>query len=136
MIKLDKFTDTTDIVITHPVTGTELEHEDGRKLTVTVFSTESIEYADAINRSADRMANVNLKKLNASEKREFTIKLLADCIVSFNNFDEVDLGSGIVDPKDKTGLLRSHKWLRELVDTEMGDLGNFVDKTSVSKKKG
>jgi len=136
MLKLDRFTDTTEIVVVHPVTGADLEHDDGRKLSVTVFSTESRAYADAVNKSADRMANVNIKKLNAEEKREFTIKLLADCIVSFNNFDEVDLGEGVVDPADKLGILRNHKWLREHVDTEMGDLGNFVETPSTGKKKG
>jgi len=136
MLKLDKFSDTTDLVITHPVTGADLEHDDGRKLTVTAYSTESLAYQDALNKHSERMANVNIKKLNTSEKREYTIKLLADCIVSFNNFEDVDLGDGIVDPNDKLSILRGHKWLREQIDTQIGDLGNFVEKPSKSKKKG
>lgn len=134
-IQLNGFSTTTDIVIKHPVSGIELEHEDGRKLTVTVYSPESKEYADAINKSADRTANVNLKKLSSEEKREFTAMLLADCVKSFNNFDDVDLGNGLIDPKDKKGILRSHKWLRDQIDTEMGDLGNFVVQDTQTKKK-
>lgn len=134
-IKLQKFSKTTDIIIKHPVSGVELEHEDGRKLSVTVYSTESIEYADAVNRSADRVSRVNFKKLNSEEKREYTIMLLADCIKSFNNFDGVDLGDGEVDPSDKKGILRSYKWLRDQIDDEMGDLGNFIVNDSGSKKK-
>lgn len=135
-IKLNSFSNKTDIEIKHPVTQAPIEHEDGRVLSITAYSTESKEYADAKNRYQDKMLAVNYKKLNAQEKHEMSVAFLAEIIESFNNCDNVDLGKGLLDPKDKKGILRNHKWLYDQLNADIGDLGNFMQEASSDKKKG
>lgn len=135
MFKLDTISDTTDIVLTHPVTGVELEHEDGRKISITVLCTESKKYRDIRNKYLNRRIGSKKKQQTFEQMDAESIQLLVDSTVKLNNFDNVDFGSGPVDVDDIYRLYSENRWVRDQIDEGMADLGNFVVKASTKSKK-
>lgn len=134
MLKIQKPSDTADIMVVHPVYG-QLEHDDGTKLSVTIYGPETAEHDYALDQAADRNAESDYSSLTREEKRQRKILLIADCIKSFNNFEDVDLGYGKVDPEDKVAILSNCRWLREILDNSILDMRNFIPKDVKSKKK-
>lgn len=134
MIKIDKFEETTDVVVLHPVDGTELVHEDGRKVSITVYGTHSAHFQSLTNQQLNkRLKNPN-RKLTAEQSKERQIQLLVDSTVSLNNFDGVDLGNGEVDVEDVYNVYCDYPWLMEQVDSAMVELGNFTSKPTKKRK--
>lgn len=136
MIKINKFSETTEIVLLDPVSGTELVHEDGRKVSITAYGAHSSHAQALMNERVNKRIKNPNRKLTAEQQKEQGIKLLADCTISLNNFDGVDLGDGQIDDKDPLKLYTDYPWVRDQVDVELNELGNFIQQPLPKTKKG
>lgn len=129
------FDDTHDLVITHPTDGLDLINDNGKPVTVTIYGSQSDKYKKAKNKALNkRMSKVN-RKTTAEQVEADAIELLVGCTKSFNNFDNVDFGNGIIDPKDFASAYADTPWFKDQVDAGIVDNTLFSQPSSTKSEK-
>lgn len=137
MIKLKKFDETTDVVLCDPATGTELVHEDGRKVSVTMYGAHSAHFKSVKNQQLNKRLKSPNRKITAEQAQENELKLFVDNTVSLNNFDGVDLDDGVdYTQSDAQTLYTNHPWVVDQIDAVITEMGNFISQSTTKSKKG
>lgn len=136
--KLETYTDTAEIILRHPEYEVDIEHEDGRPVSITIYGDHSDFHRKAVNRRLNRKIKnpKSGKKKTIEELADENIELLAECTVSLNNFDGVDFGKGEI-PKDITPaeLYAEYPFVKEQIQRDMNVLGNFREKPKPKTRK-
>lgn len=118
--------DTHDLVITHPATGEDLVNDKKETVTVTIFGSQSTEYKKAKNRALNKRMGKIGKKPTAEQLEVDGLELLVDCTKSFNNFEKMDFGSGVIDPKNIKQAYVDTPWFKDQVDAAITDNSLFI----------
>lgn len=118
--------DTHDLVITHPATGEDLINDNKTVVTVTIYGSQSPEYQKAKNKALNKRMSKVGKKPTAEQLEADGIDMLLACTKSFNNFEKIDFGSGVIDPKNIKQAYIDTPWFKDQVDAAIIDNSLFI----------
>ena len=123
--------ESTVLHLTHPATGEKLYADADQKqaITVTVASTSSRAYRQAVNAMQNRSLKRGNKKLTPEQGREEGIELLTAVCVSATNLTY--LGSPVKSESDFRALLSDDKmsWLKAQIDETLGSVDLFIEQS-------
>lgn len=123
------FDDTADMVVIHPVTGDELQQEDGSPMTITLYGAQSKQFRQAKNAAVNASMSKRGKAATAEQSERNAMQLLADCTAAFNG---LDLGDGVLSVDDAADIYMDNPWLKDQVDEFIASNVNFLRR---SKKR-
>lgn len=117
------FDESSSVQLKHPVSGEPLENAKGKPMTVEIYGKHTSAYKNAVNELFKKRSG---KELSTDETRRQGNELLAACIKQFNNL-EIEYEEGkFLDANDPVSCLENCFWIREQVDEEIAELGNFL----------
>ena len=120
--------DTTEITLYSPKTRGTLYNADGTPMTVTVYGPYSGEYRkvqhDLSNRRLQRAQRGGGMSITAEEASEAAEELLARVIADWNL--TVDKDPEPFTPEAVRAVLKEFPWVKEQIDTALGDTGAFL----------
>lgn len=130
--------ESTTVHLRHPATDEllfdEIKEADGSvtslPVTIDIYGPSSSVFRNLILEMSDRQAKRGKTKLSAEANRKEGIALLAACSIKAHNFAIDDEGT-VVDSEAAFKKLYSDPtfaWVKEQVDSAMGDYGNFLEK--------
>lgn len=112
--------------VQHPVEGTVLKDASGQPVTITLIGSDS----DKVRKRQRLEINKRLKrgnraKITAEELDEDAVNLLSLCTVSWSG---IEFESKTLDctAENASMIYQRLPWLREQVDSFVGDRGNFL----------
>ena len=120
--------DSVEIQLRHPVTDELLFADEAKEkpIKVVLWGTSSKQYRQAINAMQNRQLKRGKKQATAEVMREESIELLVACSQSVTNMafngEEVNTPEAF----RKLYSKESFAWLKEQVDAELSNLGNFI----------
>jgi electron transfer flavoprotein alpha subunit len=122
--------ESTVLHLTHPATGEKL-YADKKKeqaITITIASTSSREYREAVNAMHNRRLKREQRKekITAEQQKEEGIELLTACCIDSDNL--VYEGKPVKDEAAFRKLLSDDKfsWLKAQVDETLGSVELFI----------
>jgi hypothetical protein len=120
--------ESTVLHLTHPATGEKLYADKAEKnaITVTIASTSSRAYRQAVNAMHNRSLKRGNKKATAEQQKEEGIELLTSCCVSADNL--VYNGAAVKTEADFRALLSDDKmsWVKNQIDETLGNVELFI----------
>lgn len=120
--------DSTVVHLTHPATEEKLyaDKEQKKAITVTIASTASREYRQAVNAMHNRTLKRGNKKASAEIQKEEGIELLVACCKTSENL--VYNGTPVKDEADFRALLSDDKmsWIKNQIDESLGNVELFL----------
>lgn len=120
--------ESTVVQLVHPATDEKLFADKERKkaITITVLSTASRAYRQAVNAMHNRALKRGNKKATAEQQKEEGIELLVACCQSSENL--VYNGAPVKDEADFRALLSDDKmsWIKSQVDEALGSVELFI----------
>lgn len=120
--------ESTVLHLAHPSTGEKLFADKAEKqpITITVASTSSRAYRQAVNAMTNRTLKRGNKKPNAAEQKEEGVELLTACCISSENLQFN--GASVKTEADFRALLADDKmsWVKNQVDEALGDIERFI----------
>lgn len=120
--------ESTVVQLIHPATDEKLfaDKEHKKPITITVLSTSSREYRQAVNAMHNRSLKRGTKKATAEQQKEEGIELLVACCKSSENL--VYNGAPVKDEADFRALLSDDKmsWIKSQVDNALGSVELFI----------
>jgi len=132
------FNETFDVTITHPVTGDDLINDDGEKLIITVYSSQSDVYKKAKSRAMDKTLQRQGKQTNSNKITAEAADMLVSCVQKLSGFDG-DIDFDQTAPKITMDTLKSVimdvEWLKDQIDIAIGNLALFQLPNSPKQKK-
>lgn len=121
--------ESTVVHLTHPATDEKLyfDAERTQPVTITVASTSSRAYRQAVNAVNNRTLKRGTKKPSAATQKEEGIELLTACCISSENL--VLNGSPIKTEADFRALLSNDKfsWIKGQIDEALGNVELFIE---------
>lgn len=114
-----------ELHLKHPVTGEELETEDGQPITISLMGMESSVAKKMIkNRGQKMMNNRKGLKMDVDEAMRFNASLLANLTTHWSgicdNDQELQCSKAVAEE-----LYIKHSWIRDQVDEFVSDRENF-----------
>lgn len=120
--------DTSELHLTHPVSGEKLYADDAKKkpVVVTLYGTSSKQYRDCMTALQNRALKRGNKKATAEQLREEGTELLVACSENISNL--VHNGAPVDNAEAFRSLYDNPKfsWLRDQVDAHIADTGAFL----------
>lgn len=120
--------ESTVVHLTHPATDAKLYADAAGKeaITITVASTSSRAYRQAVNAMNNRALKRGNKKATAEQQRDEGIELLTACCISSENL--VHNGSPVNTDAAFRALLGDDKfsWIKNQVDEALGNVELFI----------
>ncbi len=120
--------ESTVVHLTHPATDEKLYADEARTqpVTVTVASTSSRAYRQAVNAMNNRTLKRGNKKPSAETQKEEGIELLTACCISSENL--VLNGESVDSSADFRALLSndSYSWIKAQIDEALGNVELFI----------
>lgn len=120
--------ESTVVHLTHPATDEKLYFDEARTqpVTITVASTSSRAYRQAVNAMNNRTLKRGSKKPSSETQREEGIELLTACCLSAENL--VLNGSPVKTEADFRALLAndSYSWIKGQIDEALGNVELFI----------
>lgn len=120
--------ESTVLHLTHPASGAALYADKAEKqpITVTVASTSSRAYQQAVRAMHSRRLKLGNKKLSLEQQRDESVELLATCCLDSANL--VYNGKPVKTEDEFRSLLRDDKfsWLRSQIDDALGNVELFI----------
>ncbi|TAA54015.1 hypothetical protein [Shinella sp. JR1-6] len=112
--------------VLHPADGTVLKDDNGQPITITLMGADS-EKAKRRQRAEinKRLKSGRNTKITAEEMEENGVNLLALCTLSWSG---IKLDGHLLEcnAENAAMIYQRMPWLREQVDTFVGDRGNFL----------
>lgn len=109
------FRETFVAPISHPLTGEPLETDDGKPMTVTLYSSDTKQYrqaAAAVSAESEGMDGV-----------EIAARIIAGCVKEWTV--QVDPDGSMAPVEDALSVILAHPWLRRQLDVAIHDRANF-----------
>lgn len=123
--------ESTILHLVHPATEEKLyaDKEQKKAVTITVASTSSRAYRQAVNAMQNRRIKRGNKKDTAEQQKEEGIELLVSCCISSDNL--VYNGVPVKTDADFRALLSDDKmsWVKNQVDECLGNVELFIEKS-------
>jgi hypothetical protein len=127
---IGKVKETTDVMLTHPVTGDPVNNADGSQMSITIHGPYSKRYKQISHEQQNRRlikAQRSGGKLNltAEDLEESSLELLVKCVDGWN----VSLGAKpeAFSEDAVSKLFTDMPWVREQVDAAFGDTKAFLE---------
>lgn len=128
MFKIDTLalSETTDLLLKHPVTGEVLGEDEGKPVTFTLYGSASKQYRKAVDvmmKAADKRGN---KKATPAEKRQESIEFLVSLTVKADNIEYN--GAPLDNPTALADFYGDDKfnWVREQINEAIGSVEGFL----------
>ncbi len=120
--------DSTVLHLTHPATDEKLyaDKERTKAITITLGSTSSRAYRQAVNAMQNRALKRGNKKVTAEQNKEEGIELLTAVCLGSENL--VFNGKPVKSESDFRAILSDDKfsWVKQQVDEALGDVDRFI----------
>lgn len=120
--------ESTVLHLTHPATGEKLFADKAEKqpITITVASTSSRAYRQAVNAMNNRGLKRGNKKPTAAEQKEEGVELLTACCVTSENLQFN--GAHVKTEAEFRALLADDKmsWVKNQIDETLGNIELFI----------
>lgn len=127
---IGKVKETTDVMLTHPVTGDPIYNADGSQMSITIHGPYSKRYKQISHEQQNRrlikaQRSGGKMNLTAEDLESSALDLLVKCVEGWN----VSLGAK---PEAFTGeavvkVFTEMPWVREQVDAAFGDTKAFLE---------
>lgn len=120
--------ESTVLHLVHPATGEKLYADKAEKqaITITVASTSSRAYRQAVNAMHNRTIKRGGKRLTAEQQKDEGVELLVACCISSDNL--TNAGTVVKTEAEFRALLSDDKmsWLKNQVDEALSNVENFI----------
>lgn len=123
--------ESTVLQLKHPATGELLfaDKDEKKPITVTVASTSSRAYKQAVKAMHERAQKRGKKALTLEQSRDESVALLAACCLDSSEL--IHNGDPVKSESDFRTLLADDQfsWLRGQIDEALGDVELFIEKS-------
>lgn len=124
--------DTTEVLLYHPRTGSEIPGPQGKPLSVTIHGPYSAKYKSFMRKQQQaRLQNVtrqnrNALNITAEELEAGAMDLIIACIESWNMSFEGDKVLALTEENIRE-VFKQHPWVRDQIDAAMGNAADFLE---------
>lgn len=120
--------ETTDMLLKHPVTGEVLGEDEGKPVTFTLYGSASREYRKAVDTLVKAANKRGKKEATPAEKRQESVDFLVSLTVKAENI--LYNGAPLDNPTALADFYADEKfnWVREQINEAIGSVESFLPK--------